>query len=40
MGEIRGTTCLIGLGSPGIGVITRRIGTRTCRIGDGQSTRS
>jgi len=38
--EIRGTTCLIGLGRPRIGVISRRIGTRTCRIGDGQLTRT
>jgi len=37
---IRGTTCLIGFRSPRIGVITRRIGTRTCRIRDGQSTRT
>jgi len=34
--EIRGTTCLFGLGS--IGVITWPIGTHTCRIGDGKLT--
>jgi len=33
-----GTTCLIGLGRPCIGVITRRIGHRTYRIADGNST--
>jgi len=38
--DIRGTTCLIGLGRPRIGVITRRIGTCTCRIGDGKLTRT
>jgi len=37
---IRGTTCLIGLGRPRIGVSSRWIGTRTCRIGDGQLTRT
>jgi len=31
---------MIGFRSPRIGVITRRIGTRTCRIGDGQLTRT
>jgi len=36
--DIRSTTCLIGFRRPRIGVITRRIGTRTCRIGDGQLT--
>jgi len=34
--EIRGMTCMIGLGRPCIGVITCQIGTRTCHIGDGQ----
>jgi len=38
--EIRGTTCLIGLITPRIRVITRQIGTRTCRIGDGKLTRT
>jgi len=38
--EIWGTTCLIGLGRPRIGVITRRIGTHTYRIGDGKLTRT
>jgi len=38
--EIRGTTCLIGYRRPRISDITRRIGTRTCRIGDGQLTRT
>jgi len=33
-----GTTCLIRLGRPRIGVITRRIATLTCCIGDGKST--
>jgi len=37
---IRGTTYLIGLGRPRVGVITRRIGTRTCHIGDGELTRT
>jgi len=37
---IRGTTCRIGLGWPRIGVITGRIGTRTCYIGDGKLTRT
>jgi len=32
------TTCLIGLGRPRNGVITRRIATRTCCIGDGKLT--
>jgi len=36
--EIRSTTCLIGLGWPRISVITRWIGTHTCRIWDGQLT--
>ena len=38
--EIKGVTCLIGLGRPHIGVITWWIGTRTCCIGDGQLTRT
>jgi len=38
MWEIRGTTYLIGLGRPRIGEITHRMGTRTCRIGDGKLT--
>jgi len=38
--EIRGTTCVIGFERPRIGVITRRIGTRTCRIWDGKLTRT
>jgi len=38
--EIRGTTCLIGLGKPRIGGITCRIRTHTCRIGDGKLTRT
>ena len=38
--EIRGTTCLIRLGRPHIGRITRQIGTCTCCIGDGQLTRT
>jgi len=38
--EIMGMTCLIGLGRPRIGVITRRIGTRACRIGDCKLTRT
>jgi len=37
--EIRGTTCLIGLGRPHIGVSSRRSRTLTCHIGDGQLTR-
>jgi len=36
--EIKTTTCLIGFTRPCIGVITRRVGTRTCYIGDGQLT--
>ena len=36
--EIRGPTCLIGLGTPHIGVITHQIGTHTCCIGDGKLT--
>jgi len=31
---------MIGFRRPRIGVITRRIGTRTCRIGDGKLTRT
>jgi len=38
--EIRGTTCLIRLRRPRIGVITRQIGTRTCHIRDGKLTRT
>jgi len=38
--EIRGTTCLIGFRRPHISDSTRRIGTRTCHIGDGQLTRT
>ena len=38
--EMKGTTCQIGLGRPRIGVITRRIATRTCRIGDCKLTRT
>jgi len=38
--EIRGTTCLIGFRRPCIGVFTRQIGTRTCRISDGKLTRT
>jgi len=38
--EIRGTTCLIWLGWPRIGVITRRIGSSTCRIRNGKLTRT
>jgi len=38
--EIRGMTRLIELGRPRIGVITRQIGTHTCRIGDGKLTRT
>ena len=30
--------CLIGLGRPRVDVLTRRIGTRTCCIGDGKLT--
>jgi len=37
---IRGTTCLIRLGWPCIGVITGRIGTRTCCIRDGTLSRT
>jgi len=36
--ESRGRTCLIGLVILWIGVITRRIRTCTCRIGDGKLT--
>jgi len=36
--EIRGTTCMVTLRRPPLGVITRRIGTRTCCIGDGKLT--
>jgi len=39
MWEIRGTTCLIGFRIPQIGVLPRRIGSRTCRIGNGKLTR-
>jgi len=35
---IRGTTCLIGFGTPRISVNTAQIGTRTCHIGDGKLT--
>ena len=38
--EIRSTTCLIGFRRPHISVITRRIWTHTCRIGDGRLTRT
>jgi len=38
--EIRGTTCLIWLGRPRIGVSSRWIWTHTCCIGDGQLTRT
>jgi len=38
--EIRSTTWLIGFRRPRISVITCRIGTWTCRIGDGQLTRT
>jgi len=38
--EIRSTTYLIGFRRPLIGVITPRIRTRTCRIGDGSLTRT
>jgi len=34
------TSCLIRFTRPRIGVITRRIGTCTCRIGDGKLTRT
>jgi len=34
--EIRSTTCLIGFRRPRIGVVTRRIGTRTCPIADSE----
>ena len=37
--EITGTTCPIGLGWPCISVITARIGTQTCCIGDAKLTR-
>jgi len=36
--EIRGTSCLIGLGWPRISVIARWMSTRTCCIGDGKLT--
>jgi len=36
--QIRGATCLIGLRRPHIGVITCRIGIRTCHIWDGKLT--
>jgi len=38
--EIRGTTCLIGFRKTWIVVISRRIGTCTCRIEDGKMTRT
>jgi len=38
--EVRGTTCLIGLGRPRIGVITHRIRTRYSNIGDGTLSRT
>ena len=38
--ECWGTTCLIGLGRPRIGVTTHRIGTRTCCIRDGKWNRT
>jgi len=38
--EIRSTTSMIGFRRPRICEITRRIGTRTCRIGDGELTRT
>jgi len=38
--EIRSTTCLIALRKPRVSVITCRIWTRTCCIGDGQLTRT
>jgi len=38
--EICGTTCLIGLGWPSIGVITHLIRTCTCCIVDGKLTRT
>jgi len=38
--EIKGTTCQIGLGRPSINEITHRIRTRTCRIRDGEMTRT
>ena len=38
--QIRGRTYLTGCTRPHIGVIARRIGTRTCRIGDGILTRT
>jgi len=38
--DIRGMTCLIGLGRPCIGDGSRRIGTLTCHIGDGELTRT
>ena len=36
----QGMTCVIGLGRPRIGVSSRRIGTRNCRIRNGQLTRT
>ena len=36
----RGMTCVIGFARHSIGVITCRIGTRTCRTGDGKFTRT
>jgi len=38
--RIRGMGWLIGFRRPRISVVTRRIGTRTCRIGDGKLTRT
>jgi hypothetical protein len=38
--QIRSTTCLIGFRTPRIDVITSRIGTLTCHIGDGKLTRT
>jgi len=38
--QIRGMACLIELGRPRISVITRRIWTRSCHIGDGKLTRT
>jgi hypothetical protein len=38
LAEIRGKTCLIGLGRPGIGIITDKIWLGTCHLGDGKFT--
>jgi len=38
--ELRSSTCLIGFRWPRISVIPHRIGTLTCRIGDGQLIRT